>query len=88
MGATMSKIIMNKIITNSGHARLQKVTIELYVKDQYDGEPGPLDRLAEYDIRVEVNDEGTEYTGFQIQHHESEEYVTEFVRFKEHGEQS
>ena len=76
---------MNRIITNSGHARLQKVTIELYIRNDYDGEPDPLARLAEYDIRVEVNDEGTEYTGFQIQHHESEEYGTEFVRFKEHG---
>ena len=76
---------MSKIITNAGHARLEKVTIELYIRNDYDGEPDPLDRLAEYDIRVEVNDEGTEYTGFQIQHHKSEEYVTEFVRFKEHG---
>ena len=70
------------IITNEGHAPLQKVTIELYLKDS-DQEACPLDRLTEYDIRVEVNDEGTEYTGFQIQHHESEEYVTEFVSFKE-----
>ena len=43
----MSKIIMNKIITNSGHARLQKVTIQLYIRNDYDGEPDPLDLLLQ-----------------------------------------
>tara|TARA_R100000742_G_C4222970_1_gene46272 strand:- start:384 stop:614 length:231 start_codon:yes stop_codon:yes gene_type:complete len=73
---------MSKLITNEGYAPLERRRIQLELKEH----ESAFDVLLDYDIVLSINDEGTKYTGFEIEHYETEKIVCDFVEFKENKE--